>query len=147
MLQMVVSHIIRLSRESRGNHSTVSRWNMPKKIELGVYHIVIGQKECIALWLKLIPFLLTARPMTNLCWTCQWNNVLIYRGSNIPDEEKCERLKQKALYDSSPRTVSVQFNGQRCIADMCDQSAGSPSCKFSLLGFFIILLLNLNVKF
>jgi len=28
-------------------------------------------------WRKLVPGILTARPMTDLCWTCQSNNHLI----------------------------------------------------------------------
>ena len=46
-------------------------------------------------WNKLLPFILTARPMTDLCWTCQQNNNLIYRGANLSEEEKCVRLKQQ----------------------------------------------------
>ena len=50
-------------------------------------------------WRRLLPGILTARPMTDLCWTCQSNNHLIYRGANIPEADKTERLRaQEVLY-------------------------------------------------
>uniref|UniRef100_X1ZI71 Uncharacterized protein n=2 Tax=Capitella teleta TaxID=283909 RepID=X1ZI71_CAPTE len=30
------------------------------------------------LWLQLLPFIVVARPMTDLCWTCQNNNAIIH---------------------------------------------------------------------
>jgi hypothetical protein len=45
--------------------------------------------------IKLTPFILTARPMTDLCWTCQRNNNLMYCSANIAEEEKCSHLRQQ----------------------------------------------------
>jgi len=44
-------------------------------------------------WRKLVPGILTACPMTELCWTCQSNNYLIYRGVNLAEDGKSVRLK------------------------------------------------------
>ena len=46
-------------------------------------------------WKKLLPFIVTARPMTDLCWTCQKNNNLIYRSANLSESDKSERLIQQ----------------------------------------------------
>src|SRR6218665_1286319 len=95
---------------------------------------VMSQSVFRDTWLKLTPFILTARPTTDLCWTCQKNNILIYRGANIPEQEKCARLKQqeKHLTIVHLETVIVQLNGEGCTADMCGQSAGPASREFSL---------------
>ena len=49
-------------------------------------------------WLKLLPFIITAKPMSDLCWTCQANNSLIYRSANIAEAEKSSRLLQQELH-------------------------------------------------
>lgn len=48
-------------------------------------------------WRKLIPGVITAKPMSDLCWTCQSNNHLIYRGANLPEDEKSQRLKDQEV--------------------------------------------------
>ena len=49
-------------------------------------------------WLKLLPFIVTAKPMTDLCWTCQQNNTLVYRGANIPEKEKSDQLQKQQTH-------------------------------------------------
>ena len=46
------------------------------------------------LWKDLLPHIVTAKPMTDLCEVCQRNNVLIYKTANLADKEKLERLQQ-----------------------------------------------------
>ena len=46
-------------------------------------------------WKALLVFIVTACPMTDLCWTCQKNNTFIYRSANLPEAEKSERLLQQ----------------------------------------------------
>ena len=40
---------------------------------------VVGESSFFSLWQQLTPFVVCAKPMTDLCWTCQKNNTLIYR--------------------------------------------------------------------
>ena len=47
------------------------------------------------LWLQLLPQILTAKPMTDLCWQCQHNMTLIYRCSNQPDADKSAKIRQQ----------------------------------------------------
>ena len=46
-------------------------------------------------WKALLAFIVTARPMTDLCWTCQKNNTFIYRSANLAEAEKSERVLQQ----------------------------------------------------
>ena len=46
-------------------------------------------------WKALLAFIVTARPMTDLCWTCQKNNTFIYRSANLPEAEKSGRVLQQ----------------------------------------------------
>jgi len=43
------------------------------------HHRVVGDSSFYSLWQQLVPFIVSAKPMTDLCWTCQRNNTLIYR--------------------------------------------------------------------
>ena len=42
-----------------------------------------------------MPNIVTCKRMTDLCWTCQRNNGLIFRSANTPDHEKSQRLQQQ----------------------------------------------------
>ncbi len=41
-------------------------------------------------WRQLTPQVVVAKPMSDLCWTCQKNSTLIMRAHNTPVEEKTE---------------------------------------------------------
>ena len=62
-------------------------------------------------WRTLLPFIVTARPMTDLCWECQQNNIYIYRSANLAEADKSSRLlrqeqhlkivqQERSLYNS-----------------------------------------------
>ena len=40
---------------------------------------IVRESSFRSLWQQLVPFVVSAKPMTDLCWTCQKNNALIYR--------------------------------------------------------------------
>ena len=46
------------------------------------------------LWNETIPHIITAKPATDLCFTCQQNNWLIMRSVNLPDSVKYARLQE-----------------------------------------------------
>ncbi|XP_041373710.1 LOW QUALITY PROTEIN: uncharacterized protein LOC121386766 [Gigantopelta aegis] len=46
------------------------------------------------LWAKLVPFVSTMRPATDLCWFCQKNLYKITRSVNLPDEEKSSAIRE-----------------------------------------------------
>jgi len=86
-------------------------------------------------WIKLTPFIVTARPMTDLCWTCQRNNILIYRGTNIPEEEKSSRLRQQEQHllivhrERSVYNSMVQNSRQTCKDNQLVQFHTSAPCS------------------
>jgi len=49
---------------------------------------VAGKSSFRRYWRELLPFIVTSKPMTDLCWTCQRNNTLIYRSANTNEDEK-----------------------------------------------------------
>jgi hypothetical protein len=47
------------------------------------------------LWNALLPFIVQAKPMTDLCWICKKNNYQVYRSANLPDVVKTAKLKKQ----------------------------------------------------
>ena len=82
-------------------------------------------------WKALWPFIVTAWPITDLCWTCQKNNVVISRSANLPEAEKSERLLQQERH----LFVVQQYNEMvRRAKDVCHQLGiskltASPPCS------------------
>ena len=48
-------------------------------------------------WKSLVPYILTAKPMTDLCAMCQLNNTLIYRSATATTDAKKARLEQQLV--------------------------------------------------
>nr|XP_054775246.1 uncharacterized protein LOC129283462 [Lytechinus pictus] len=44
-------------------------------------------------WKQYVPMIVTAKPMTDLCWTCQQNTTRLFVTANRTEEEKVERLE------------------------------------------------------
>ena len=61
-------------------------------------HRVVAASTFKKLWLELCPFIVVARPVTDLCWRCQQNNTNIYRSANLTLEEKGELLQEHAAH-------------------------------------------------
>ena len=61
-------------------------------------HRVVAASTFKKLWLELCPFIVVARPVTDLCWRCQQNSTNIYRSANLTLEEKGELLQEHAAH-------------------------------------------------
>ncbi|KAF3854302.1 hypothetical protein F7725_022357 [Dissostichus mawsoni] len=57
------------------------------------------------LWKELIHSVVIGRPMTDLCWFCQKNNMAICRSSNLPDCVKSAKLRKQ---EEHLRTVGIE---------------------------------------
>ena len=91
-------------------------------------HRVVAASTFKKLWLELCPFIVVARPVTDLCWRCQQNNTNIYRSANLTLEERVSCFKNMQLIwaklmlnDSSTsdrlkraRSVCVAMDWWRC---------------------------------
>ncbi|KAK7487249.1 hypothetical protein BaRGS_00021477, partial [Batillaria attramentaria] len=59
-------------------------------------HNRIVSRACFGkLWLQLCPYIVVAKPMTDLCWRCQNNTTRIFRSANLTDEEKNDLLLEQ----------------------------------------------------
>ena len=67
-------------------------WEEPNKQAL-------SYTKFIELWKQFHPNDVVAKPMTNLCFTCQKNTAKLLRAANIPEEEKsqCIQAQQQHL--------------------------------------------------
>ena len=81
----------------------------------------VGHSKFLQLWNDLVPRVVISEPMTDLCHTCQKNNVKIYRAVNIPDSEKSKLLKEmethllnaereRSLYKDACESTKKCFN-------------------------------------
>ena len=80
------------------------------------------------LWKQLLPFIVIGKPMSDLCWVCQRNNMNIVRAVNIPEEEKSEVLKK---HEDHLRTATMQRSHYTY---MCEQSRAIAK-KYNLIDF------------
>ena len=73
-------------------------------------------------WRALLPFIITARPMTDLCWVCQKNNTLIYRSANLAEADKSEQLRQQERHLAVVKDERILYNTTVARAkDVCCQ--------------------------
>ena len=59
------------------------------------------------------PFIVTAKPSTNLCFTCHQNSCLIMKSANLPDQLKTERV-QKAFEHLNRAHKEREYYKQEC---------------------------------
>ena len=59
---------------------------------------MVGESSFRSLWKQLVPYVVTSKPMSDLCWTCQKNNILVYRSANLAEAEKSERLQAQEAH-------------------------------------------------
>ena len=59
----------------------------------------VSYSKFVELWEQFYPNLVVAKPMTDLCLTCQQNSTKLLRAANLPDNEKsdCVREQQEHL--------------------------------------------------
>ena len=55
----------------------------------------VSYTKFVELWKNLFPDVVVAKPMTDLCATCQENTTKLQRAANLPDEEKSECVKSQ----------------------------------------------------
>lgn len=54
---------------------------------------IISYRQFRRLWQELVPFVTTMNPSSDLCFVCQENVAAIMRSTNLPEDEKSEKLK------------------------------------------------------
>ena len=61
------------------------------------------------MWKDLLPSIVTAKPMTDLCEICQENNYIIYKAANLSDEAKLKRLEQQTVCITIVIIISINI--------------------------------------
>ena len=69
-------------------------WKTYCEISIGQGQNHVGYSTFCNLWSQLCLFVLIMRPATDLCWTCQKNN-LIQKTANLPEAEKVEAVRNQ----------------------------------------------------
>jgi len=69
------------------------------------------------LWSQLLPCIVIAKPMSDLCWVCQKNNTAIVRSVNVLEEEKSETLRTQELHLQRATTQRSYYS------NLCQQSS------------------------
>ena len=60
--------------------------------------------------------------MSDLCWTCQKNDVFVYKSANLPEDEKSERLRQQEQHLLTVQQERYLYNDMvRRVKDVCHQ--------------------------
>ena len=65
-------------------------WNAFTRICKESTKQAVSYTKFINLWKQFHPNLVVAKPMADLCFTCQQNTYKLLRGANLPEEEKSE---------------------------------------------------------
>ena len=74
-------------------------WRKFKKTCEGTEKQAVCYTKFIDLWQQFHPNVVVAKPMTDLCSTCQQNTSKLQRSANLPEREKseCVQIQQKHL--------------------------------------------------
>ena len=70
----------------------------------------MGRTSFVNTWKKYTPFILTSKPRTDLCWTCQKNTRKIYESRHETTARKTERLATQIqhLYNAQNERANYQ---------------------------------------
>ena len=85
---------------------------------------VVSYTKFIELWKQFHPNLVVAKPMTDLCFTCQQNTSKLLRAANLPESEKSECVRTQQYHLNSVQTERELYN------KACDDA----KCSFKALG-------------
>ena len=60
--------------------------------------------KILDLWKQFFPNVVIAKPMTDLCFTCQQNTSKLVRAANLPEEEKSQCVQAQQAHLNSVQT-------------------------------------------
>lgn len=72
----------------------------------------------LRLWKRQLPSIITMRPMTDLCWTCQQNIDALKRSANCPEEDKSDVVKKT---EEHLRIVQVERSFYKTTCKDCER--------------------------
>ena len=78
------------------------------------------------LWQQLLPFVVTMRPATDLCWYCQKGVTKLARSANLPDAEKSVAVRN---YEDHLRRATME---RSCYTEVCKVAKDELPHDFTL---------------
>ena len=115
------------NRTNRDERYLLLPSDMMKAFVFKKYEAACAQDHAVAfkrrkfetVWNEILPYIVTARPATDLCFVCQQNNRLIAKSANMPDHIKSQRLQQAQEHVDRAHAERMMYNSQ------CKQSSTS----------------------
>ena len=77
---------------------------------------VISYRQFRRLWQELVPFVTTMNPSSDLCFVCQENVAAIMRSTNLPEDEKSEKLKSAEEHLTTAKVERKAYNDRKEIS-------------------------------
>ena len=71
---------------------------------------VVSYTKFVELWKQFHPNLVVAKPMTDLCFTCQQNTSKLLRAANLPESQKSECVRTQQYHLNSVQTERELYN-------------------------------------
>ena len=93
--KMSVWHVYTATRETREEQS-------------------VSYSKFVDLWQQFCPKVVVAKPMTNLCFTCQQNTTKLVRAANLPEHEKADYIRAQQEHLDCAQTER-DFYRQSCL--------------------------------
>ena len=96
----------------------------------------ISYSKFVELWEQFNPNLVVAKPMTDICLTCQQNTTKLLRAANLPDNDKsdCVREQQEHL-----NLALTERNVYKEACNACGDFKTSKDSKGSLKACFHVV--------
>ena len=74
---------------------------------------IVSYRQFCRLWQEIVPFVTTMKPSTDLCFVCQENVASIMRSSNLPEDEKSDRLKLAEKHLKFAKEERAEYNKKK----------------------------------
>ena len=98
---------------------------------------VMLQTSFLKIWKQFVPSIVICRPMSDLCWQCQKNNLAVYQSANLSEEEKEARANEHLRHLDSAKQQRAVLQGMtaanRNNDDITSRKLGpNPPCSVDL---------------
>lgn len=97
----------------------------------------VSYRKFLRLWDEFYPDVVVAKPMTDVCLTCQQNTTKLQRAAHLSDEEKSECVK---AYQEHLNTVQTERECYRNLCNDCEkiiQTLDTGTLENSMLIFML----------
>ena len=74
---------------------------------------ILSYRQFCRLWQELIPYVTTMKPSSDLCIVCQENVATIMRSSNMPEDQKSEKLKAAEEHLKHAKEERTEYNTKK----------------------------------